>query len=128
MGDFPREDEESERTGPEGTAAPARREGFLWVWEEGSTFRSLDVTDSPLEISSKTAPISAGLREVDTPLGGIGGGGGGLLKVGSGGGGGGPLAGDRAGGGLADDCSGLLTSSVACRGSMPLGFQVRPEG
>ncbi len=93
-GDLPREEDELERTGPEGTAEPARREGFLCVWDDGSTFRNLEVTDSPLEISSKTAPMSEGLREVDTPLDGIGGGGGGLLKLGRGGGGGGPRAED----------------------------------
>lgn len=104
MGDrLPREEEESDRTGPAGTAEPARREGFLWVWEEGSTLRSLDVTASPLEISSKTAPMSDGLRELGTPLGGMGGGGGALLKLGSGGGGGGPPAEGCGGSDLVDD-------------------------
>lgn len=92
-GDFPREERLfwlSERTGAEGTALPARREGFLWVCEEGSTLRSLEVTASPLEISSKTAPISLEPLEVERPLGGIGGGGGALSNFGRGGGGGGP--------------------------------------
>lgn len=104
-GYLPREEDESERTGADGTAEPARREGFLCVWDDGSTFRSLEVTDSPLEISSKTAPMSEALWEVDRPLGGIGGGGGGagLLKLGRGGGGGGPRAEDGGAGDLVDD-------------------------
>ena len=119
----------SERTGPEGTEEPARREGFLWVCEEGSTFLSLEVTDSPREISSKTAPISAAEREFERPLGGMGGGGGGgLSNLGRGGGGGGAPVDDCGGGDLEDDTwSGLLTSSIACKGSTPLEFHVRPE-
>ena len=127
-GDFPREDILfwlSERVGAEGTALPARREGLLWVWEDGSTLRSFEVTDSPLEISSNTAPMSAGLLVVEAPLGGIGGGGGALSNLGKGGGGGGPPVDDCGVGDLADEGP-ALTSSVACSGSTPLGFQVRP--
>lgn len=128
MGDLPREDRLfwlSERAGAEGTALPARMEGFLCVWEDGSTLRSLEVTASPLDISSKTAPISAVLFEVETPLGGMGGGGGALSNLGRGGGGGGPPAADCGVGDLADEVP-ALTSSVAFRASIPLGFQVRP--
>ena len=93
---------ESERVGIEETAVLARREGFLWVWEEGSTLRSLEVTASPLDISSKTAPMSEeALRVEGTPFEGIEGGGGGLSKVGRGGGGGGPGAAEGEGEGPA---------------------------
>ena len=75
-----------------GTAELARREGFLCVCCEGSTFRRLAVTDSPLESSSKMAPMSDGALRAEVvvfaDIGG-GGGGGGLSNFGSGGGGGG---------------------------------------
>ena len=47
-GDLPRLDDwEEERDGADGTADVVRREGFLCVWDDGSTFRRCDVTDSP---------------------------------------------------------------------------------
>ena len=107
-GDLPLEEVdvwEDERTGPEGTLAfCARREGFLCVIADGSTFFRCDVTDDPREISSNTAPISADPLAFD-PLTGISGGGGALSKVGRGGGGGGGAEPDDCGGGdLDDDC------------------------
>lgn len=75
---------DSERVG---TTAPARREGFLWVWREGSTLRRPEVTASPLESWSKTAPMSELLLGAAVPFDGMGGGGGALLD-GNGGGGG----------------------------------------
>ena len=78
---------ESERVG---TVAPARREGFLCVWAEGSTLRRPAVTDSPLESCSNTPLISLVPEgEVNVPFAGMGGGGGGPSKDGRGGGGGG---------------------------------------
>lgn len=41
---------DDERTGPEGTAEEARKDGFLCVWVEGSTLRRCEVTLSPEEI------------------------------------------------------------------------------
>ena len=87
-GDLPLLDCESDRVG--GTAAPARRKGFLCVCWEGSTLRRPAVTASPLDSWSKTAPMSdVGARDELVPFVGIGGGGGAPSRVGIGGGGGG---------------------------------------
>ena len=73
--------------------ALARREGFLWVIAEGSTFRRPEVTSDPREIWSNTAPMSVAPAFALVPLTGIGGaGGGGPSNEGIGGGGGGGAA------------------------------------
>ncbi len=116
-----------ERVGVEGTAAPARRDGFLWVCDEGSTLRRWEVTAEPWEIWSKTAPMLSGLL-LEAPFVGIGGGGGGLSNEGRGGGRGGPDAADG------EDTADLevvwleFTSFKASIASMPSLFQVTPEG
>ena len=128
-GDLPRPDVwEEERDGADGTAEVVRREGFLWVWDDGSTFRRCEVTDSPLEIWSKTAPMSDA-PPFEAPFAGIGGGGGGALsKFGSGGGGGAP------GPAEGEEIEGLAsvwpdwTSLRASTASIPSLFQVTPEG
>ena len=78
IGDLPcadSEDCESDRVG--GAELFARSEGFLCVCNEGSTFRRPEVTASPFESWSKTAPISdVPPREEVGPLAGMGGGGG----------------------------------------------------
>ena len=90
-GDLPRSDDcESDLEG--GTTAPARRDGFLCVCCEGSTFRRPAVTASPFESWSKIAPISPPWAA--EPFGGKGGAGG-VSNVGKGGGGGGPELDDR---------------------------------
>ncbi len=59
MGDLPRKDIcEEERLGAEAIVEEARREGFLWVISLLSTFRRPEVTASPRESWSKTAPMS----------------------------------------------------------------------
>ena len=126
-GDLPPLDCESERVG--GTAAPARREGFLCVCCEGSTLRRPAVTASPFESWSNTAPMSeVGRRDVLVPLTGIGGGGGGPFRAGIGGGGG--------AGGFEDEGTALIDlvspdctwRSASC-GSIPsLLFHVTPDG
>ena len=75
-------------------ASFARREGFLCVISDLSTFFRWEVTDEPRDISSNTAPMSEEPLELD-PFKGIGGGGGALSKVGSGGGGGGGAGADE---------------------------------
>lgn len=90
---------EEDRLGPDGTVALARREGFLWVIDEGSTLRRPAVTSDPREIWSNTAPMSAAPGLLLAPFAGIGGGGGGPSNEGIGGGGGGGGAPDDAGGG-----------------------------
>ena len=93
--DLPRDERlfwESDRVGAAGTAEEARRDGFLWVWDDGSTFRRPEVTASPFESCSKTAPMSdEPARDKSVPFMGITGGGA-LPNLGSGGGGGGPGA------------------------------------
>lgn len=125
----PREVWEEERTGALGTGAWARREGFLWVWAEGSTFLRCEVTSEPREIWPKTAPMSDVLEVDVVPLGGIGGGGG-PSKAGSGGGGGGGggAGADDDGGGVLLEVSLAWTSWRAFCGSIPLLFQVTPLG
>ena len=90
---------DAERTGPDGTVLCDRKEGFLWVICEASTFLRFDVTSEPRDISLKTPPMSGVPPLPVEPLTGIDGGGG-LSKLGSGGGGGG--AGDEAAGGVSD--------------------------
>lgn len=115
---------EDDREGAEGTAAEARREGFLWVCE-GSTFLRLEVTEEPCEIWSNMALMpSEGFLE--TPLVGMGGGGGGPSKEGRGGGGGGPGVEEGEETDLEAVCP-ALTSLRASMASMPSLFQVTPE-
>ena len=73
-----------------GTTPVERREGFLCVICDASTFFRPEVTDSPRLSCSKTAPMSLPPAFVAGGAGPGGGGGGALLaKVGKGGGGGG---------------------------------------
>lgn len=113
--------------GPSETVELVRRDGFLCVISDLSTFLRPEVTDSPLLSSEKTAPkppaAGAGAG-VDSALmsrtgGGPGGGGGG-----GGGGGAPPAAGAGVGGGgLSSEAS---LSMTCCTGS-PLGFHGMPE-
>ena len=91
LGTLRDEDWEVERLGAGGMAEEDRREGFLCVWLEGSTFRRWDVTSEPREIWSKTAPMSVVLGKLLALLGGSSGGES-LSKEGKGGGGGGAAA------------------------------------
>ena len=110
-----------------GTVEPARRDGFLCVISDLSTFRRPLVTSSPLLSSEKTAPrpVAAGpgsgfcssiLRTGGGPGGGGGGGGGGAAA---------PPAGAGAGAAADDAASTDLAASVA---GTPLGFQGMPLG
>jgi hypothetical protein len=114
--------------GPSETVELVRREGFLCVISDLSTFLRPEVTDSPLLSSEKTAPkppaagAGAGADSVliSRTGGGPGGGGGG------GGGGAPPAAGAGAAGGDAGLASEASLSITCCTGS-PLGFQGMPE-
>lgn len=99
MGDLPRDVEELIEVCEllrSGTVEPARRDGFLCVISDLSTFRRPEVIVEPWFSWSNTADMSPPL---DTPFGPGGGGGGGggvgassFSNLGSGGGGGGDRA------------------------------------
>lgn len=111
------------RAVPSDTVDPARRDGFLCVISDLSTFRSPFVTDSPLLSSEKTAPRPEGVCDAPASAASVltsrtGGG------PGGGGGGGAPPAGG--GGGGADvplDKEADLATSIA---GSPAGFHGTP--
>ena len=113
-----------------GTVLPARREGFLCVICELSTFFSPEVTDSPLFSCSKTEPMSPGppfcvdtLVELDDGVCA-------LSKFGSGGGGGGGATAPDEGVAplVVGDESNSASRYARTASMVPLLFQVTPLG
>lgn len=106
-----------------GTTAVVRKDGFLCVICDASTFLRPDVMAAPLFRSAKTAPISAAGAFFAPGAGGRPGGGGG------GGGGGAPPDGGNGGAGGPEDAdlvAGFEASARASFASTPCGFQATP--